>query len=125
MSNIATAQTDSYPGWTQDGQISVLRAVRPRDGSTIATFANVPAHGDIVNGAHDKQLSADYFGAVDSALERRLGGAAIVGPATLGREETPVQATSLANMRWFARTTTELAVRALRYSHWVTTPTVR
>src|ERR687886_2640426 len=120
MSNIATAQTDSYPGWTQDGQLSVLRAVRPRDGATIATFANVPAHGDIVNGARSKLLSADYFGAVREALQRRLGGTAVVGPATLGREETPVQATSLANMRWFAGTVSELVTRALAGGHWVT-----
>jgi hypothetical protein len=125
LDNIATAQTDSYPGWAQDGQISVLRAVRPRDGSTIATFANVPAHGDIVNGAHDKQLSADYFGAVDTALQRGLGGAAIVSPATLGREETPVQATSLANMHWFAGSARELVLRALARARWVTDPTVR
>ena len=63
LDNIDTNQTDSYPGWAQDGQVSVLRAVSPSGGS-IASFVSVPAHGDIVDGADEKKLSADYFGFV-------------------------------------------------------------
>lgn len=123
IDNIATAQTDSYPGWIQDGQLTALRAVAP-GGATVATFVNVPAHGDIVCGSCDELLSADYFGPVRDALEAQLGGTAIVGPATLGREESPVQATSVDNMRWYAGTIGELAVRALSQAHWITDTTV-
>src|SRR4051812_7894303 len=90
LDNIDNNQTDSYPGWAQDGQVSVIRATSPSGGS-VASFVSVPAHGDIVCGSCDKQLSADYFGFVRSALDERLGGTNVVGPATLGREETPVQ----------------------------------
>jgi hypothetical protein len=123
LDNINVAQTDSYAGWVQDGQLSVLRAVDAA-GGTVATFVNVPAHPDIVCGSCLKLLSADYFGAVRDDLERRLGGTAIVGPATLGREETPVQTAGLANMRWFAGVVSGLATRALAGARWVTDPTV-
>jgi len=46
LDNIDTAQTDSYPGWAQDGQVSVLRAVAP-NGASIATYANVPGAGAV------------------------------------------------------------------------------
>ena len=125
LDNINTAQTDSYAGWSQDGQVSVLRAVSPKTGATIATFANVPAHADIVNGAKLKLFSADYFGFARATLERRLGGLAIVGPATLGREESPVQTTGLANSSWYSCVVSDLITRALDDAHWVTDPTVR
>jgi hypothetical protein len=75
ISNIDTNQTDSYPGWAQDGQVSVLRAVSPQ-GESIASFVSVPTHGDIVEGSGEKKLSADYFGFTRAALDERLGGAA-------------------------------------------------
>jgi PKD domain len=124
LNNINTAQTDSYPGWTQDGQLSVLRAVRPDDGATLVTFANVPAHPDIVCGACLGVLGADYFGAVRDALEGKLGGLSIVGPATIGREETPVQTRGLENMQWFAGVVTSLILQALTEAHQVTDPTL-
>src|SRR3954470_7177963 len=74
LDNIDVAQTDSYSGWVQDGQISVLRAVAPDTDETIGSFTAVPAHGDIVNGAGLKLLSADYFGFVRHDLDERLGG---------------------------------------------------
>src|SRR3954454_725080 len=58
LDNIDVAQTDSYSGWVQDGQLSVLRAVDPTDGRTIASLTDVPMHGDIVNGAGLHLLSA-------------------------------------------------------------------
>jgi hypothetical protein len=125
LDNINTAQTDSYQGWAQDGQVSVLRAVAPASGATIATFASVPAHGDIVCGSCLKTLSADYFGAARAELQRKLGGTAIVGPATLGREESPVQTTGIHNMEWYAHSVTNLLARALAHARWVTDPTVR
>src|SRR5947209_264656 len=125
LDNIQTAQYDSFPGWTQDGQVSVLRAVSPVTGATLASFVNVPAHPDIVCGACLKTLTADYFGAVRDALDRALGGVTLVSPATLGREESPVQATGIAEMQWYAGVVTSLAERALARSLWVRDPTVR
>jgi hypothetical protein len=125
LDNINTAQTDSYQGWVQDGQLSVLRAVAPRSGATIATFANVPAHGDIVCGSCLKTLSADYFGAARTELQAKLGGTAIVGPATLGREESPIQTTGLRNMQWYGHAVTNLITRALAHARWITDPTVK
>lgn len=124
LDNVAIQQTDSYPGWTQDGQLSVLRAVAPRSRRTIATFANVPAHADIVCGSCLKTLSADYFGAVRAALDRRLGGTSLVTPATLGREESPVQTAGLEAMTWYARGVSGLVARALARARWVTDPTL-
>src|SRR5207245_116352 len=74
LDNINTQQTDSYPGWSQDGQVSVLRAVDPVSGASIATFVDVPAHPDIVCGACLKTLSADYLGVARRILDRELGG---------------------------------------------------
>lgn len=122
LDNSDTAQYDSFPGWTLDPQLSVLRAVAPRTGATIATFVNVPAHPDIVCGACLKTLTADYPGAVRDTLDHRLGGIALVTPATLGREESPVQATGIGEMQWFARVVAALVGQALSASHWVTDP---
>lgn len=123
IDNIDNNQTDSYPGWAQDGQVSVLRAVTP-DGKPIATFDSVPAHGDIVEGSSLKQLSADYFGVVRTKLDERLGGINVVGPGTLGREETPVQVGGLADAAWFGGVVTSIVGKAITDAHWITDPTV-
>jgi hypothetical protein len=124
LDNVVTAQTDSYAGWTQDGQVSVLRALDPDTGATLATFANVPAHPDIVNGASLQQLGADYFGDVRDSLQALLGGTAVVGPATLGREESFVQVGGLDQMHWYARVVTNRITEALSHAQWVTDPAV-
>src|SRR3954449_9173678 len=123
ISNIDTNQTDSYPGWAQDGQVSVLRAVSP-SGQSIASFVSVPTHPDIVEGSGEKTLSADYFGFVRARLDERLGGVNVVGPATLGREETPVQVGGIPVMEWFGGVVTSIVGRALADAHWVTDDTV-
>jgi len=123
LDNIDTAQTDSYPGWAQDGQVSVLRAVAP-GGASIATYASVPAHPDIIDGAQEQALSPDYFGFARDALDQRLGGINIVGPATLGREETPVQVGGIPDSKWFSGVVTSVIGAALANSHWITDDTV-
>jgi hypothetical protein len=121
LNNIVTAQTDSYTGWSQDPLFTVLRAVAPSSHETIATFVNVPAHPDIVEGSGGNGiLHPDYFGTVRDALEERLGGTAGVGGATLGREETPVQVGGLDASRWFSGVVSELATRALGKAKWIT-----
>jgi hypothetical protein len=123
LDNIDNQQTDSYPGWAQDGQVSVIRAVSPT-GASIASFTSVPAHGDIVCGSCDKQLSADYFGFVRNALDERLGGTNVVGPATLGREETPVQVGVLGPSMWFAGVVDSIVGQGMKDGHWITNGTV-
>ena len=123
MNNIDPQQTDSYPGWAQDGQVSVLRATTPQ-GASIATFASVPAHGDIVEGSGEEQLSADYWGFVRTALDERLGGTNVVGPATLGREETPVQVGGFGPATWFSGVVTSILGRALADAKPVTDDTI-
>lgn len=107
------SQYDGFPGWADDPLLTVLQAVSERSGATIATYATVPAHPDIVNGARIRHLTTDYPGLVHAALQRQLGGIAIVGPATLGREETPVQATDLPEDHVFAANVLSLVDSAL------------
>src|SRR3954471_154763 len=123
ISNIDTNQTDSYPGWAQDGQVSVLRAVAP-SGAPVASFVSVPTHGDIVEGSGEKTLSADYFGFVRAALDERLGGVNVVGPATLGREETPVQVGGIPASEWFSGVVTSIVGRAAADADWITDDTI-
>jgi hypothetical protein len=111
---------DNYEGWVNDDQLSVLRAVRPRTGQTIGLFANVPTHGAHVCGQCLKILSADYFGAVRRALDLGLGGVSVVGPATLGREESPVETTGFANMDWLAGVVANDVLEALGHAGWIT-----
>ncbi len=110
---VEAAQYDGFPGWADDPLLTVLQAVSPSSGKTIATYATVPAHGDIVNGARIRHLTTDYFGLVHDALQRQIGGVAIVGPGTLGREETPVQATDIAEDHVFAANVLNLVDVAL------------
>lgn len=95
LDNVVTAQYDSFPGWADDPLLSVLWATSAQTGATIATYATVPAHPDVVCGQCLGELTADYDGLVRTELQQQLGGISLVGPGTLGREETPVQATGI------------------------------
>lgn len=119
LDDVALAQYDAFPGWGDDPLLSVLRAVSP-SGETIATYVTVPAHPDIVCGACLGLLTADYDGVVRESLQGQLGGVTLVGPGTLGREETPVQATSIADMHLLAAQVTDLADSALDHARWIT-----
>lgn len=111
---------DNYQGWVNDTQISILRAVRPSNGATIGVFANVPVHGAHVCGQCLRILSADYFGAVRAELDRLLGGVSVVGPATLGRLESPVETTGFANMKWISKVIANDLLEALSHARWIT-----
>jgi hypothetical protein len=113
---------DNYQGWINDPQISVLRALSPRTGRTIGLFANVPTHGAHVCGQCLKLLSADYFGAVRAQLDRELGGTSVVGPASLGRLESPVETTGIANMEWISKVIANDILEALGHARWITSP---
>jgi len=116
---------DNYQGWITDKQLSVLRAVSPRSGATIGLFANIPTHGAHICGQCLGILSADYFGAVRAALDRRLGGVSVVGPASLGRLESPVETTGPANMEWISGVITNDVLETLGRAQWITNSTLR
>lgn len=115
---------DNYQGWVNDMQISILRAVAPSSGATIGTFASVPTHGAHVCGQCLGILSADYFGAVRAKLDRELGGVNVVGPASLGRLESPVETTGFTNMEWISGVIANDLLEALAHAQWITTPTL-
>lgn len=111
---------DNYQGWVNDTQLSILRAVRPSTGATIGVFASVPTHGAHVCGQCLGILSADYFGAVRAELDRLLGGVSVVGPASLGRLESPVETTGFTNMEWISRVIANDLLEALSHARWIT-----
>lgn len=112
---------DNYQGWVNDMQISILRAVTPSTGATIGLFASVPTHGAHVCGQCLRILSADYFGAVRAELDRLLGGTSVVGPASLGRLESPVETTGFKNMKWISGVIANDLLKALSRARWITT----
>jgi hypothetical protein len=116
---------DNYQGWVNDTQMSILRAVRPSNGATIGVFASVPTHGAHVCGQCLHILSADYFGAVRAELDRLLGDVSVVGPASLGRLESPVETTGFANMRWISRVIANDLMEALSHARWITSRTLK
>ncbi len=120
--NIASVNInqDSYQGWVNDTQISILRAVSPSTGATIGVFASVPTHGAHVCGQCLRILSADYFGAVRAELDRLLGGVSVVGPASLGRLESPVETTGFRNMDWISGVIANDLLEALSHAQWLT-----
>jgi hypothetical protein len=115
---------DDYQGWVTDPQVSILRAVRAAGGRTIGTFASVPTHGAHICGQCLQILSADYFGAVRAQLDRQLGGVNVVGPATLGRLESPVETTGPANMEWISGVIANDLLEALGRAQWITSSTL-
>jgi PKD domain len=80
--------TDHLDGWKVDDTLPVLWARKPGSGATLAIYANVPVHPDQFRGVKYGQLSADYPGNVRDRLHAALGGTAVIGEATLGRQET-------------------------------------
>lgn len=115
---------DTLPGWSVDGQISVLRAVVPSTGATIGTFVNVPAHPVIIDGAARRILGGDYIAVLRVDIERGLGGTAVVGPSTLGRQEPPVQTTDFTQLSFYAHALYGLVAQALATAHWIDQSTV-
>ncbi len=111
---------DNYQGWVNDTQISILRAVSPSTGGTIGVFASVPTHGAHVCGQCLSILSADYFGAVRARLDHELGGVSVVGPASLGRLESPVETTGFTNMEWISGVVANDLLKALARAQWIT-----
>lgn len=119
-----TIADDTLAGWDVDGTISALRATDPATGATIATYVTVPAHPVTIDGQVRKVLGPDYFGPLRDDLEQLLGGTVVAGPATLGRQEPPVQTTDYTQLGFYARALTGLVARALATAQPVTDPTL-
>ncbi|MHB8593965.1 MAG: PKD domain-containing protein [Acidimicrobiales bacterium] len=113
-------QADEYPGWVTDNQVAVLRAVDPSSGGTIATFVNVPVHPDTTDGGRLGILGDDYEGAARALLDQELGGLTIVSPETVGRQESPVQASDPNEATWFGGTIANIVTEGLTRAAWVT-----
>jgi hypothetical protein len=124
LDDVQVAQYDAFPGWAGDPLLTALQARDARTGATIATYTTVPAHPDIVCGACIGAETADYQGIVRAALQHRYGGVALVGPGTLGREETPVQATGITADRVFAREVEGLVETAVDNSRTLRSATI-
>ncbi len=130
VNDVVVPQANANEGWPIDAQLSILRAVNAKTGAPVATWAEVPAHGNIVFGPHQHSMSSDYFGAADRWLEARLGGVAVVGPSTLGDQTTPMQGDSdpkhvlgvIARLGALVGSTVEVALRDK--PHVITDPTV-
>jgi len=115
---------DTLAAWYTDGQVSAVRATDPVTGATLATYVTVPAHPVTINGQARKVLGPDYFGPLRDDLEEELGGTVIAGPATLGRQEPPVQTTDYRQLGFYARVLTNLVTQALSTAHPVIDPTL-
>ncbi|MHB8593131.1 MAG: PKD domain-containing protein [Acidimicrobiales bacterium] len=98
--NIARGNTQE--GWPMDGSMFALWARDARTGATIATYVEEPGYPNIVNGDHDliptqageppaTLLSTDFPSYVQSYIQKRLGGLALVASGTLGGQPGPVQ----------------------------------
>jgi len=98
VNNVTIGQANTFEGWTKDTRLPVLRAraagsgnERPGTGRTVAIYAQVPAHENIIYGPGVSELSSGHFGAAARWLEAEHGGTAVVGPGTLGDQVTPMQ----------------------------------
>ena len=84
--------TDHVDGFTVDARMPVLWARDPDTGATNALFVTIPNHPDQFrpfNGTVVQGFSADVPGYVRKAIDDTIGGIAVVGSGTLGRQESP------------------------------------
>jgi hypothetical protein len=110
-----------YDGWTIDGNMPILDARDPESGKTIALYANVPIHADVVNGyditnpdGTKGAVSADHIGLARVDLENDLkdqGDDAnnsdddpivVLAMGTLGRQESLIQVDGIQAAQWVA-----------------------
>ncbi|MBK6004726.1 PKD domain-containing protein [Ramlibacter ginsenosidimutans] len=84
--------TDHVDGFTVDARMPVLWARDPQTGATNALYVNIPNHPDEFrpfNGSTVQGFSADVPGYVRKNMDDTVGGIAVVGSGTLGRQESP------------------------------------
>lgn len=90
VNDVVVGQANANEGWPIDGQLSVLQA-RDLRGEAVATWASVPAHGNIGFGPDLPEMNSEYFGAAARWFERHEGGIGMVAAGTLGDQTTPMQ----------------------------------
>ncbi len=112
--------TDHFDGWGVDDAVPVLWARAPRSGATIGLYANVPVHADQFRGSKYRLMSADYPGYVRNALDRALGGTAVIGMGTLGRQEAMGGEDDYAEVARQGRFIANAIERALARAHPIT-----
>jgi hypothetical protein len=81
--------TNHPDGFAVDEQMPVLWARDPVTHATNALYVNVPNHPDQFRGSKQMQFSADFPGYVRAKLDATIGGTAVIGAGTLGRQEAP------------------------------------
>ena len=94
------AEANEFEGWRRDGSLLALWARSARTGATIATYVSEPAYPNIVDGDADllgtnhslTLISTDFPAYTEAALERRLGGIAILASGSLANQASPFQA---------------------------------
>jgi hypothetical protein len=94
------AEGNEFEGWRRDGSLVAFRARSARTGRTIATYVSDPAYPNIVDGDADllgtnhklTLISTDFPSYTEAALERRLGGVAILATGSLANQASPFQA---------------------------------
>jgi hypothetical protein len=89
--DVTVGQANANEGWPVDGQLSTLQA---RDVSTkkvLATYLEVPVHGNIVYGPDLEEMNSEHFGAAARWLEKNAGGIGVVSAASLGDQTSPMQ----------------------------------
>jgi hypothetical protein len=94
VNDVTVGQANANEGWPIDGQLSVLQATgvaRRGEGGVVATYVDVPVHGNIVWGPGLHEMNDEHFGAAAQWLEAHVGGVAVVAAGTLGDQTSPMQ----------------------------------
>jgi hypothetical protein len=93
--------TDHVDGFKVDAQMPILWARDPATGATNALYVNIPNHPDEFrpfNGSTVQGFGADVPGAVRAALDASMSGVSVVASGTLGRQESPGQDSTYAEV---------------------------
>ena len=89
--DVTVGQANANEGWPIDGQLSVLQATGVASGRVVATYAEVPVHGNIAFGPDLEEMNSEHFGAAARFLEQEVGGIGVVAAGTLGDQTSPMQ----------------------------------
>ena len=118
--------TDQMAGFAVDDSTPILWARKPGSGATVGLYVNVPTHVDQYDPTEsgNNQFSADYPGFVRDRLHELLGGTAVVGVGTLGRQESIGADPTYAEVSQQGRFVTNAITRALTHAHQITDTTV-
>ena len=94
VNDVTVGQANANEGWPIDGQLSILQATAVKHGKggpVVATYVDVPVHGNIVWGPGLHEMNDEHFGAAAQWLEAHVGGVAVVAAGTLGDQTSPMQ----------------------------------